>query len=77
MNSARVDTEPNFDAAGREELHELDRVRLRKALETEGSVLRSGLEGTIVLCHGNVAFEVEFDGIEDFFEIYWEDLEKI
>jgi len=77
MDSARVDAEFDLDSAGREVLHELDRVRLRRALETEGSVLGLGLEGTILLCHGNVAFEVEFDGIEDFFEIYWEDLEKI
>ncbi len=45
-------------------------------METEGAVLRAGLEGTIVLSHWNEAFEVEFEGIEDFFQIAWEDLEK-
>jgi hypothetical protein len=40
-------------------------------------VLRAGLTGTIVLCHGTVAYEVEFDGIHDFFEVRADDLEKI
>ncbi len=77
MASARIDADRGLTAQTREVFDELDRVRLKKALETEGAVLRAGLEGTIVLCHRNEAFEVEFDGINDFFQISWEDLEKI
>jgi hypothetical protein len=58
-------------------LHELDRVRLKRAMTVEGASLRSGLEGTVVLCHGSKAYEVEFDGIEDFFAMEPEVLEKI
>jgi len=58
-------------------LDELDRVRLNKAVRTEGRALASGLTGTVVLCHGVAAYEVEFDGIHDFFEVKAEDLEKI
>jgi len=77
MATATVDED--FDPASGERVlfEELDRVRLRRSLETERRALSSGLEGTIVLCHGNVAFEVEFDGTDDFFCIYREDLEKI
>ncbi len=58
-------------------LHDLDRVKLKKAVTVEGTSLRSGLEGTIVLCHGTEAYEVEFDGISDFFALEPDFLEKI
>ncbi len=58
-------------------LDELDRVRLKKTVSERDRVLRAGLTGTIVLCHGTVAYEVEFDGIHDFFEVRADDLEKI
>jgi len=58
-------------------LGELERVRLKNAVESEGRALASGLTGTIVLCHGTQAYEVEFDGIHDVFGISAEDLEKI
>jgi hypothetical protein len=58
-------------------LHDLDRVKLKRAVTVEGTSLRSGLEGTVVLCHGSKAYEVEFDGIEDFFAMEPEVLEKI
>jgi hypothetical protein len=56
-------------------LDELDRVRLNKAVQTEGRTLASGLTGTVLLCYGTKAYEVEFDGIHDFFEVKAEDLE--
>jgi hypothetical protein len=58
-------------------LHDLDRVKLRKAVTVEGRSLHSGLQGTVVLCHGTKAYEVEFDGIEDFFAMEPDVLEKI
>lgn len=44
---------------------ELDRVKLKKAISVEGRTLDAGLTGTIVLCHGTTAYEVEFDAIDD------------
>jgi hypothetical protein len=70
MSPVRVGEDFDPEPGTRAVFDELDRVRLRKSLETERRALPSGLEGTIVLCHGNVAFEVEFNGIYDFFEIY-------
>jgi hypothetical protein len=58
-------------------LHELDRVKLVKAVSDRGRALGPGLQGTVVLCHGAEAYEVEFDGIDDFFQISAKDLEKI
>jgi hypothetical protein len=58
-------------------LHELDRVKLVKAVSDKGRALGPGLQGTVVLCHGLEAYEVEFDGIDDFFQISAKDLEKV
>jgi hypothetical protein len=58
-------------------LQELDRVKLTKAVSDKGRALGSGSKGTIVLCHGTEAYEVEFDGIEDFFQISAKDLAKV
>jgi hypothetical protein len=58
-------------------LDELDRVKLVKAVTDKGMALGAGMRGTIVLCHGAEAYEVEFDGIDDFFQISARDLEKI
>lgn len=58
-------------------LAELDRVRLTKAVSDKGRQLAPGLKGTVVLCHGTEAYEVEFDAIgDDFFQIAAKDLEK-
>jgi len=54
----------------------LDRVKLVKAVSDRGRALGPGLQGTVVLCHGAEAYEVEFDGIDDFFQISAKDLEK-
>ena len=58
-------------------LHELDRVKLTKTVRDKGKAIGPGLRGTIVLCHGVEAYEVEFDGIDDFFQISAKDLEKL
>jgi hypothetical protein len=58
-------------------LHELDRVTLVAAVSDKGRALGAGLEGTVVLCHGAEAYEVEFDGIDDFFQIKGKDLKKV
>ena len=59
-------------------LGELDRVALKRAVSDKGRALPPGLTGTVVLCHGATAYEVEFDAIDgDFFQIPAEDLEKI
>jgi hypothetical protein len=50
-------------------LQELDRVKLTETVTAKGRVLRSGMEGTIVYCHGSEAYEVEFPGISDFFQV--------
>jgi hypothetical protein len=50
-------------------LHELDRVKLTETITAKGRILRSGLVGTIVYCHGSEAYEVEFPGISDFFQV--------
>ena len=55
---------------------ELDIVRLKKPIMVKGQALASGLTGTIVYCHGVEAYEVEFSGLNDIFQIYAEDLEK-
>jgi hypothetical protein len=57
-------------------LRELDRVKLVSAVSDKGRALGPGLQGTVVLCHGSEAYEVEFDGIDDFFQISAKDLEK-
>jgi len=77
VSHVRLDADRDSSASSRLIFNELDRVKLKKSLETEGAALGAGLEGTIVLCHGNEAFEVEFEGIHDFFQIEWDDLEKI
>ncbi len=56
---------------------ELDRVKLKRAVSTEARDFDPGMMGTIVHCHGTQAYEVEFDGIDDFFQIAAEDLAKI
>ncbi len=56
---------------------ELDRVKLKRDILVEGRKLDSDLTGTIVLCHGSKAYEVEFDGIHDVFGIPADDLDKI
>jgi len=73
----KADSEPKGTAPLSLVLHDLDRVKLRKAVTVEGRSLRSGLQGTVVLCHGTSAYEVEFDGIEDFFAMEPDVLEKI
>jgi len=50
-------------------LHDLDRVALTKALTLDGITLEQGRIGTVVFCHGAEAYEVEFEGIDDFFQI--------
>jgi hypothetical protein len=58
-------------------LGELDRVTLRRAVTDKGRMLAPGLKGTVVLCHGTDAYEVEFDDIaDDFFQIAAKDIEK-
>jgi hypothetical protein len=39
---------------------ELSVVKLRQSATIEGIDLSKGDEGTIVLCHGNEAYEIEF-----------------
>jgi hypothetical protein len=56
---------------------ELDRVKLKKDILVEGRTLGSDLTGTVVLCHGSKAYEVEFDGIHDVFGIPADYLDKI
>jgi len=58
-------------------LHDLDRVALRQAITLNGVELAKGRIGTVVFCYGATAYEVEFDGIEDFFEIRSECLQKL
>ncbi len=59
-------------------LCELDRVKPRRTVNDKGRKLAPGLQGTVVLCHGNAAYEVEFDSIDnDFFQISAGDLEKV
>jgi len=55
---------------------ELDRVRLKTSVCDKGTLLPAGKQGTIVLCHGIEAYEVEFPDIQDFFQIKAQDLEK-
>jgi len=55
---------------------ELDRVKLKEAIAVEGRDFRSDLAGTIVLCHGHEACEVEFDSIDDVFGLPAEYLGK-
>lgn len=55
---------------------EFDRVKLKKAISVEGKDFAPGLAGTIVLCHGHEAYEIEFDGIHDVFGVPAEFLEK-
>jgi hypothetical protein len=56
---------------------ELDQVRLIKAMSVNDRALAPGLVGTIVYCHGIAAYEVEFPGISEIFQIPAGDLEKI
>lgn len=55
---------------------ELDRVRLTKAITAKGRKFDPGISGTVVYCHGKDAYEVEFPGIKDFFQIPAGYLEK-
>jgi len=55
---------------------ELDRIRLKRAMTVKGRRLDSGATGTIVYCHGVAAYEVEFPGIHDIFQIPAEDLDN-
>jgi hypothetical protein len=45
-------------------------------MTVKGRRLASGATGTIVYCHGVAAYEVEFPGIHDIFQIPAEDLEN-
>jgi hypothetical protein len=56
---------------------ELDRVKLTKAISVEGRMLQPDLTGTVLLCHGRTAYEVEFDGIQDVFGVPAEFLERL
>jgi hypothetical protein len=58
-------------------LRELDHVKLIKAMSVNDTALTPGLVGTIVYCHGIAAYEVEFPGISEIFQIPADDLEKI
>jgi len=55
---------------------ELEHVRLKHAVHDKGTLLPAGKQGTIVLCHGTEAYEVEFPDIQDFFQIKAQDLER-
>ena len=56
--------------------NELDKVKLIKAMTDKGRRFAPGIVGTIVYCHSTKAYEVEFPGIHDFFQIPPEYLEK-
>jgi len=56
---------------------ELDKVKLTKAITAKGKSFAPGIRGTIVYCHGTQAYEVEFPGIHDFFQIPAEYLQKV
>jgi len=56
---------------------DLDRVKLRQDLDVEGHHIGAGSLGTIVFCQGSEAYEVEFEGINDFFQISPAFLEKV
>jgi hypothetical protein len=56
---------------------ELDHVRLTKAVSVKDRAFAPGLVGIIVYCHGVEAYEVEFPGISDIFQIPAGDLEKL
>jgi len=58
-------------------LRDLDRVKLTAVSKDRGRTIASGAVGTVVFCYGNTAYEVEFDGIDDFFQVPAENLEKI
>ena len=73
----RANKEIGQQAARSPVLCELDRVKLTRAVDDKGRKLAPGLQGTVVLCHGTAAYEVEFDSIDDdFFQISASDLEK-
>jgi hypothetical protein len=59
-----------------DEFQEFDRVKLVKAITAKGRALRVGLAGSVVYCHGGDAYEVEFSGISDFFQIPRDHLQK-
>jgi hypothetical protein len=61
----------------REGFRELDHVRLTRAVSVKDRAFAPGLAGTIVYCHGVEAYEVEFPGIKDIFQIPAGDLEKL
>jgi UDP-N-acetylglucosamine pyrophosphorylase len=54
----------------------LDLVRLKTSVCDKGTLPPAGKQGTILLCHGIEAFQVEFPDIQDFFQIKAQDLEK-
>jgi len=56
--------------------NELDKVKLIKTVIAKGRSFPGGLAGTVVYCHGTEAYEVEFPGIHDFFQIPAGYLEK-
>jgi len=58
-------------------LGELDRVKLTRAVSVKDRAFAPGLVGTVVYCHGAAAYEVEFPGINDIFQIPADDLEKV
>jgi hypothetical protein len=55
---------------------DLERVKLKKELTVKGRTLPAGITGTVVFCYGAEAYEVEFPGIKDFFQIPAGYLEK-
>ncbi len=57
--------------------HELDDVKVTKPLVVNDHLLAAGMAGTIVYCHGVAAYEVEFPGINDIFQIPADHLAKI
>lgn len=47
---------------------ELDKIRLTKEFSDKSRYLNAGLIGTVVYCHKDRAYEVEFPGIPVFFK---------
>jgi len=73
MSDAKLKSPPD----GAPALQELDRVQLKATVVLKERTLHAGMEGVVVYCHGSIAYEVEFPGINDFFQIYAENLKKI
>jgi hypothetical protein len=71
---AKLDRDASSRSVG---LRELDSVRLTRAVWAKNREFSPGVVGRVVYCHGAEAYEVEFPGISDIFQIAAEDLEKL